>query len=150
IWYSAIRGHSPAESANYCVGPPLRRVPAPITRRRVRARQGIAMTPPHALHRQLGLATAMCILLLASGCSNSSNSGPHKMTAAEAAAAKASEARAVEVTEHMLQTYRKAKSYTDHATYVEESVLRGEGISHELPYYEITVAFVRPNKLRLT
>ncbi len=49
----------------------------------------------------------------------------------------------------MLDVYRHARSYTDHAAYVEESVLRGEGVAHELPYYEISVALERPNRLRL-
>lgn len=58
--------------------------------------------------------------------------------------------RAVEITERMLQVYRAADAYTDHATYVEESALRGEGVARELPYYQMALAFERPNRVRLT
>lgn len=61
------------------------------------------------------------------------------------------ETEAVEkAAERMLGVYRNAKTYADHATYVEQSVYRGEGVEHELPYYQMTLALERPNKLRLT
>jgi outer membrane lipoprotein-sorting protein len=91
--------------------------------------------------------TAVAIVLVA-GCSKSPTAGVP--TAAELAAAEASRARAVEITEHMLQVYRNADSYADHAAYVEESVLRGEGVAHELPYYQISLALKRPNLIRLS
>src|SRR5262245_14616372 len=62
----------------------------------------------------------------------------------------ASVERAIEITTQMLEAYRRAKSYADHATYVEEAVYRGEGVAHQIPYYEMTVALERPNRLRLT
>jgi hypothetical protein len=62
----------------------------------------------------------------------------------------ASLARAVDITGKMLAAYRKAPSYTDHAIYVEKSVLRGEGVEREMPYYQMSLAFDRPNRLRLT
>jgi outer membrane lipoprotein-sorting protein len=67
----------------------------------------------------------------------------------EQAVSAESRERAVAATARMLEQYRKAESYTDHATYIEESVLRGEGVAHELPYYEISLALTRPNLIRL-
>jgi outer membrane lipoprotein-sorting protein len=58
--------------------------------------------------------------------------------------------RAIAITTQMLEAYRQAKSYADHATYVEEAVYRGEGVAHQIPYYEMTVALERPNRLRVT
>src|SRR5215207_7774932 len=37
-------------------------------------------------------------------------------------------AKGEEITEKMLTAYRRAKSYTDHATYIQQSVYRGEGV----------------------
>ena len=91
------------------------------------------------------LAALLSVVL---GCSASTDTRPAvEQTPAEAAQ---SRERAIEITSRMLDAYRKAKSYADHATYIEQSVLRGEGISHELPYYEMSLAFERPNRLRLT
>jgi outer membrane lipoprotein-sorting protein len=85
------------------------------------------------------------------GCNQSAAPSAANPTAAgESADDHASLERAVEITTKMLEAYRHAHSYTDHATYVEESVYRGEGVAHELPYYEMTVALHRPNMLRLT
>jgi outer membrane lipoprotein-sorting protein len=69
---------------------------------------------------------------------------------AEARAAEESLEQAMAITARMLAKYRGAKSYADHAAYVEEAVYRGEGVPHETPYYEIVVAYERPNRLRLS
>jgi outer membrane lipoprotein-sorting protein len=58
--------------------------------------------------------------------------------------------RAIEITTRMLAAYRSAKSYADHGAYVEEAVYRGEGVAHQIPYYEMSVALERPNRLRVT
>jgi outer membrane lipoprotein-sorting protein len=58
--------------------------------------------------------------------------------------------RGEEIAEKMLATYRAARSYTDHATYVQHSVYRGEGIERELPFFHMSIAFARPNRLRLS
>jgi outer membrane lipoprotein-sorting protein len=87
---------------------------------------------------------AVCVLSLAAGCGQTPSS-PNK-SADEAAA----RARAVEITDRMLKKYRQAHSYADHASYVEQSVLRGEGVEHELPFFQMSLAFQRPNLLRLT
>jgi hypothetical protein len=58
--------------------------------------------------------------------------------------------RAIEITTRMLTAYRGAKSYADHGAYVEEAVYRGEGVAHQIPYYEMSVALERPNRLRVT
>jgi cytochrome oxidase Cu insertion factor (SCO1/SenC/PrrC family)/outer membrane lipoprotein-sorting protein len=50
----------------------------------------------------------------------------------------------------MLNAYRQADSYSDHATYVQQSVYRGEGIERELPFFHMSLAFDRPNRLRLS
>ena len=86
------------------------------------------------------------VLLLAAGCGRTATVAP----AAPAAGAAASHARALAITGRMLETYRKADSYSDHATYVEESVLRGEGVARELPYFQLSLAFKRTNQIRLT
>jgi outer membrane lipoprotein-sorting protein len=86
---------------------------------------------------------ALAALMIA-GCGESNAPAP------VSAEQEASLVRAVEITGKMLAAYREAGSYTDHATYVEESVLRGEGVAHEIPYYQMSLAFDRPNRLRLT
>ncbi len=98
----------------------------------------------HAQYRNAAACLVIGFTLFA-GCGKSPASQSH----ADHEAAEKSLARAVDITARMLKVYREAGSYTDHATYVEESVLRGEGIPHEIPYYEISIAFHRPNKLRL-
>jgi outer membrane lipoprotein-sorting protein len=84
------------------------------------------------------------------GCSRSAHEAEPLDPEAEAQAAAESLERAVAVTTRMLEKYRVAKSYADHAAYVEESVERGVGVAHEYPYYEIVLAFERPNRLRLS
>jgi hypothetical protein len=88
---------------------------------------------------------AACALVLAAGC------GPASPPSAKKSIDDgASRARAVEVTERMLKRYRQAKFYADNASYVEQSVLRGEGVEHELPFFHMSLAYQRPNRLRLT
>jgi thiol-disulfide isomerase/thioredoxin/outer membrane lipoprotein-sorting protein len=60
------------------------------------------------------------------------------------------QARGEEITEKMLAAYRAAGSYADHATYVQQSVYRGEGVAREQPFFYMTLAFERPNRLRLS
>ncbi|HMO87326.1 MAG TPA: hypothetical protein PKC18_20645, partial [Lacipirellulaceae bacterium] len=86
-------------------------------------------------------------LWLAAGCS-----GPNAPVEApaEETALDGSRQQAIEIAERMLARYREAQSYSDSAAYVEESVLRGEGVARELPYYQMTLAFVRPNRVRLS
>ena len=87
-------------------------------------------------------AVALCI---SAGCGKPTPSAT-QTTADPAIAAK----RGEEITEKMLAVYRKARSYTDHATYVQQAAYRGEGVERELPFFQMTLAFERPNKLRLT
>ncbi|MCC6493296.1 MAG: TlpA family protein disulfide reductase [Pirellulales bacterium] len=49
----------------------------------------------------------------------------------------------------MLTAYRKAGSYADRATYVQHSVHRAEGVERDLPFCYMSLAFERPNRLRL-
>ncbi len=55
---------------------------------------------------------------------------------------------ATELVEKMRSTYLQAKSYTDNASYVRRAVLRGEGVERETAFFQMSVAFERPNKLR--
>lgn len=86
---------------------------------------------------------ALLASLIAAGCGSSAGD-------ATAPAVGDTAARAQELTGLMLEKYRESSSYTDHATYVEQAVYRGEGIEHELPFYQMSLAYQRPNKLRLT
>jgi outer membrane lipoprotein-sorting protein len=94
------------------------------------------------------IAAAFGVLVAAIlGCSNAASD--HADADHDHAAAERSLKRAVEITARMLEVYRKARSYTDQATYVEESVLRGEGVAHQIPYYQLSLAFKRPNFVRI-
>lgn len=57
---------------------------------------------------------------------------------------------AEEVAQRMLEKYRTATTYADSASYVQHYVVRGEGVERERPFFELAVAFERPNRLRLT
>ncbi len=80
-----------------------------------------------------------CLLLL--GCSSSSPSGPQLQTP--------SGLSAVELMAKVREVYREAKSYTDNATVVEHAVVRATGAEREIPYTRTSLAFTRPNKLRI-
>lgn len=84
----------------------------------------------------LTIATLACIL---AGCSSSSSP----------AGEDAADFRGAEITDRMLEAYRTARSYTDHATYVQSYSYRGEGIERELPFFEMSIAYQQPNFLRL-
>jgi hypothetical protein len=84
------------------------------------------------------------LAILAAGC-NKPSSQPTPPSTAEPL-----RSQALAVTSRMLKAYREAKSYADRATYVEQSVLRGDGVARELPYYQMSLAFKRPNQIRLT
>ena len=88
---------------------------------------------------------ATCALVLAAGCGPASPASAKKSVDDAA-----SRARAVQITERMLKKYRQAKFYADNASYVEQSVLRGEGVERELPFFHMSLAYQRPNRLRLT
>jgi outer membrane lipoprotein-sorting protein len=101
-----------------------------------------------AVGARRGTAAAFSVLLAALlGCSGAVSD--HADADHDHAAAEKSLQRAVEITARMLEVYRKARSYTDQATYVEESVLRGEGVAHQIPYYQLSLAFKRPNFIRI-
>jgi outer membrane lipoprotein-sorting protein len=109
-------------------------------------------TRPHQLNLlALRCRIAAFSVLLGSllGCNGAVSDHADADHESEHAAATESLERAVEITTRMLEVYRKAKSYTDQATYVEESVLRGEGVARQLPYYQLSLAFKRPNLVRI-
>jgi thiol-disulfide isomerase/thioredoxin len=58
-------------------------------------------------------------------------------------------ARGAEIADRMLDVYRQARSYTDHATYVQSFSYRGDGVQRELPFFEMSLAYEQPNLLRL-
>lgn len=86
-------------------------------------------------------------LLLAVGC-DASKKPPGADGNADLARA-VSLSRAVEITGKMLARYREADSYTDNASYVEQLVVRSEGVEREMTYYEMSLAFARPNRIRV-
>lgn len=57
--------------------------------------------------------------------------------------------QAAELAEKLLAAYRQARSYADNAVYVQYFILRGEGVERETPFFQMSLAFERPNKLRL-
>ena len=59
------------------------------------------------------------------------------------------EVRGAEIADKMLAAYRDARSYTDHATYVQSYSYRGEGVERELPFFEMSLAYQQPNFIRL-
>jgi outer membrane lipoprotein-sorting protein/cytochrome oxidase Cu insertion factor (SCO1/SenC/PrrC family) len=93
--------------------------------------------------RSTGCRITGALLLLALGC------GQDPATSLPADD-RAASAEGEEIAEKMLAAYRGAKSYTDHATYVQHSVYRGEGVERELPFFHMSIAFERPNRLRLS
>ncbi|MCA9230951.1 MAG: redoxin domain-containing protein [Planctomycetales bacterium] len=80
-------------------------------------------------------------LLLPLGCSSSESTS-------SAAPETAGGFTAAELLDKMQATYRQAKSYTDNASYIQRAVLRGEGVERETPFFRMSLAFERPNKLR--
>jgi outer membrane lipoprotein-sorting protein len=100
----------------------------------------------HASHNPGVFPTIVAFAAALSGCGGSTVPRTDDSAADAAAAA----AQAEGVSEKMLAVYRGAKSYADHAAYVEQAVYRGEGVEHELPFYQMSLALERPNKLRLT
>lgn len=93
------------------------------------------------------VAGGWILLAAIAGCGRSEVSDKED-SSSPAESAEAS-ARGEEIASKMLATYRDAKSYADHATYVEQTVLRGEGIERQRPLFLMTLALERPNKLRL-
>ncbi len=83
--------------------------------------------------------------LLLAGCESSPSTPASAKTVDDGAAA----ARGADVTKRMLAAYRQAKSYADHGEYVEQSSVRGEGVERQTPFFQMTLAFERPNRLRL-
>ena len=96
-------------------------------------------------HRRIAAFSVLVAAIL--GCGGAASD--HADHEHDHAQAEKSLKRAVEITARMLEVYRKARSYTDQATYIEESVLRGEGVAHQIPYYQLSLAFKRPNLIRI-
>jgi thiol-disulfide isomerase/thioredoxin/outer membrane lipoprotein-sorting protein len=88
---------------------------------------------------------ALALLTLASGCSQ-----PATSPGSPADASAVDERRGQEIAEKMLAAYRQARSYADHATYTQHSVRLGEGIERDQPFFDMALAFERPNRLRLS
>jgi thiol-disulfide isomerase/thioredoxin/outer membrane lipoprotein-sorting protein len=99
---------------------------------------GVSPLPARSLPLA-GFALALVTLACFPGCSSSSSSG----------GVDPAEMRGAEITDRMLEVYRKARSYTDHATYVQSYSYRGEGVERELPFFEMSLAYQQPNYIRL-
>ncbi|WP_168206744.1 thioredoxin-like domain-containing protein [Lacipirellula limnantheis] len=94
-----------------------------------------------ALSRASAFALAIAVTLaVVPGCSKSATS---------AAGEDAAEIAGAEITDKMFAAYRDARSYTDHATYVQSYSYRGEGVERELPFFEMSLAYQQPNFIRL-
>jgi len=99
---------------------------------------------PVAVTTRRAFTAALAGALLA-GCR-----GPADSPAADPAARDATAARrGEEICDRMLALYRAAKSYADRAEYVEQSAVRGEGVERETPFFQMSLAYERPNRLRL-
>lgn len=96
-----------------------------------------ATAPVVLLFAALG-ATAALLL----GCQGESANEP-------SAAAISDNLEAQRVADAMLAAYRGAPSYTDTAFYVQRSILRGEGVERETPWFQMSLQFDRPNRLTL-
>ncbi len=91
---------------------------------------------------------AICLLfsaiaMLSSGCSNSS-SPPLPVQQTD------SGLKADQLLEKMQAVYREAKTYSDNSTFVQQTVLRSEGVERETPFHQVSLVFERPNKMRFT
>jgi thiol-disulfide isomerase/thioredoxin len=87
---------------------------------------------------------ACAAVALAVGCSGDKD--PDDALTATAAEAVL---RGEEITEQMLAAYRKARRYSDRAVYVQQSAHRSDGVERQQPFFTMSLAFERPNKLRL-
>ncbi|HEX6962129.1 MAG TPA: redoxin domain-containing protein [Lacipirellula sp.] len=90
------------------------------------------------------------MLALAVGCSKAPTNGAPAADDGAPASKTEALAEGERITEKMLAAYREANTYTDHATYVQHSVYRGEGVERDLPFFHMSIAFARPNRLRLS
>jgi outer membrane lipoprotein-sorting protein len=94
--------------------------------------------------------------LALAGCGPAGPAGPAAEDGASPASAAAADVdsqpadpQAAELAEKLLAAYRQARSYADNAVYVQYFILRGEGVERETPFFQMSLAFERPNKLRL-
>lgn len=87
----------------------------------------------------------LAALALLAGCSQSATS-----PGADASSTSVDERRGQEITEKMLAFYRQTRSYADHASYTQHYVRLGEGIERDQPFFDMALAFERPNRLRLS
>lgn len=98
-------------------------------------------------HGSLQRRLVLALWLLALGGCGSATTDDASPSRGGASAGGAADAE--QIAEKMLARYREASSYFDHAEYVQRSVLRSEGVERELPFFQMSVAFKRPNRLRL-
>ncbi len=97
------------------------------------------MTVNSSPYKTVWLAGLSSLLLL--GCSGASPTPSKPQNAAGGITA-------AELLEKMHAAYREVQSYADNASYVQHTVLRSEGVDRETPFFQMTLAFERPNKLR--
>ena len=91
---------------------------------------------------------ALIAAVACGGCSGEAGESASR-DAASASAELPQDVTPEEIAEKMLAKYRSAKSYADSAAYVQHYVVRGDGVQRERPFFELSLAFERPNRLRL-
>ena len=89
-----------------------------------------------------------CGLLLAAGCSDLTGRGSVESGAASDDSA--DEISAEQIIEKMRAVYAAVDMFTGTAEVTEETVRRGEGVQRELPYYSMSVAYERPNRINFS
>ncbi len=115
------------------------------------------MYPEYSVRRSPADRSALLLGLLVCGLSAiglggcggaSSEPAASGESAAEAAGEAGGEAAAVLA--RMKKAYADADSYGDAARYIQETVVRGEGVRRPMPVFNIGVRYQRPNKLRFS
>jgi len=89
---------------------------------------------------------ALCLILsvsamVAVGCSKAPPEGSKPQAAVAAADAES-------ILEKMRTAYRDAKTYSDNAHFVQQTVLRSEGVERLTEFHEMSLVYERPNKIR--
>ncbi len=79
-------------------------------------------------------------MLLLGGCSHSTPTQPPEENEVGESAE--------QILEKMQSVYHDARAYSDNATFVQQTVLRSEGVERQTPFHQMSLVFERPNKLR--
>ena len=91
------------------------------------------------------LAATWIGLAVLTGCKDKSNTLDQS---SQTIAKTSSGEDAQQLIQKMRNRYRTANSYSDNATFVQQSVLRSEGVERKTSFHQLSLVFERPNKLR--